>query len=182
MNLRTKMRVGDVVRWHIVRTARPQTLAEHLYRTWLLATELHARAGLPASTLQHTQHWALTHDLPEVLIGDMPTPVKRTIEARAQDPDIWKKLERDLAPDSGQLLVVDTPTAYVVKIADCLEGWGFLYVEGVGGHADDTKVRLSARALATATEAAIDFPAYKWAEATRAVLAELSAGKVEHCE
>lgn len=181
MNLRTKMRVGDVVRWHIVRTVRQQTLAEHLYKVWLLTEELHRRIGLPPDTKGAALEWALTHDLPEVLLGDLPTPVKRAIEGRAKDSDFWRKLEREMLPEHKQRTIVGTPTAYVVKIADCIEGWHFLFNEGVNAHGADTMDRLRRRARGIADAAQKLWPEFHWVDATDAVIEELMSGEIEHC-
>jgi 5'-deoxynucleotidase len=181
MNLRTKMRVGDVTRWHIVRTTRQQTLAEHLYKVWLLTSELHDAIGLPRETKQQALDWALTHDLPEVLVGDLPTPVKRAVEKRAGDTDIWRKLERDMFPDSRQVTVADTPTSNVVKIADCIEGYHFLVVEAVGEHAIDTKDQLLNRSLFVARKAEGLWGDYQWVNGTKEVLYRLANDSIQHC-
>ena len=85
MNLRTKMRVGDVTRFHIVRTHRAQTLAEHLYKTWLLVDELWTACALPEAQLSQARNWALRHDLPEILTGDMSGLNDRVMRVQ-QDP------------------------------------------------------------------------------------------------
>lgn len=187
MNLRTLMRCGDVKRWHIVRTAREQTLAEHLYKTWLLANQLHTLIGLPESTRAMTQQWALTHDQPEILMGDPPTPTKRAMEQRTGDADIWLKLEREIMSDNDkpfddwvQKLVVGTPTQGVVKIADNLEGWHFLTIEGIGPHAKDSERILLMRTQAIAAKAQSTWPEFRWVAAMDDVIELLTSGKIEH--
>jgi len=187
MNLRTMMRCGDVVRWHTVRTARQQTLAEHLYKTWLLAGELHTLVGLPDSTRIITLQWALTHDQPEILMGDPPTPTKRFIEQFIGDPDIWRRIERDIMADTDkthdnfmQKLIADTPSQYVVKIADQIEGWHFISIEGIGPHAEDSRRIPMMRMQAVAAQAQARWPEFRWAAAMDDVIELLTEGKIEH--
>lgn len=187
MNLRTLMRCGDVTRWHMVRTARQQTVAEHLYKTWLLANELHTLAGLPESTREITSRWALTHDQPEILLGDSPTPTKRHIEQLAGDPNIWRRVEREVMIDHDrtfedymQQMVEGTPSQFVVKIADQIEGWHFITIEGIGPHAEDSRRIPMMRMQALAAQAQNKWPEYRWAAAMDDVIALLTEGKIEH--
>ena len=76
MQIDEKMRVAHVKRWQIVRTAREQTLAEHLYRVWLLVRELGPLVGLTPDEVRAAENFALLHDLPEIKTGDIATPVK----------------------------------------------------------------------------------------------------------
>lgn len=180
MNFRTKMRVGHVLRWNIVRSYRTQTLAEHLYRVWLVAGELCRQLNLSPVETRVICDAALLHDLPEVLIGDLPTPTKRAIEQRAGNPDIWKKLERDVSghipPDPGTL------ASHIVKIADCIEGWYFMHEEGIGEHAADTKLTLMKRARDVAVEASVIFPNHHLLEATDRIMVDLMKLPVEHAQ
>jgi 5'-deoxynucleotidase len=169
-----------VLRWNIVRTARTQTLAEHLYRTWLLTKELCKHLNLDQSATAICERWALMHDYPEILIGDLPTPTKRAIEQRTGNPDIWKKLERDVC-DVIQAKP-GTVEAYVVKIADCIEGWYFLVEEGMGEHADDTRFTLMSRAHEVAQEAGAEYPLLPFVDATNRVMVDLRKLPVEHAQ
>src|SRR3970040_2030008 len=93
MNIATKLRVGDVVRFHIVRTARQQTLAGHHHRLWLIVCELIKRLQL-AGYCAGAEEYALTHDMAEILTGDLPTPFKRALERFAASPTLIADLEK----------------------------------------------------------------------------------------
>ena len=74
-------RMKYITRWALMRSARPETLSEHTADTAILAHTLcligqhclseggEARPDVVATA-------ALYHDAPEILTGDMPTPVK----------------------------------------------------------------------------------------------------------
>lgn len=79
-----------IARWALMRNAQPENLSEHSLEcailTHALVTLHNARfgAGEPLSA-ERAATLALFHDVPEVLTGDLPTPVKyhtlRTREA-----------------------------------------------------------------------------------------------------
>ena len=128
-------RMKYITRWGLMRNTRPENLSEHALEVAVLAHALaligQKRLGLPldpnrAATL------ALFHDAPEILTGDLPTPVKYA------DPAIksaYKQVEReaagrlldmlpeDLREDYRPLLMpgpADTPLRPLIKAADKL--------------------------------------------------------------
>ncbi len=147
INLKDRMRAGTVKRWHIVATHRDQTLAEHHYRVWVIADELYRKvAGAHYSESVHheVQGWALAHDEPEILMGDVPTPTKHLLEAVVSDPgdrSIFRDIETKLCPAwaSTERAIRNTPSAYIVKLADLMEAAYFLHEEGYGDHAARVK-------------------------------------------
>lgn len=79
-----------MTRWHSVRVGRPQTLAEHHYLVSIFTNKL-AKDILPEITdterLQMVEY-AMWHDLPEIICGDLPSPLKmlkRYTHLRAED-------------------------------------------------------------------------------------------------
>lgn len=74
-------RMKYITRWSLMRNGRPETLSEHTADTALLAHMLcliaqnctGTGAGLRPEVVATA---ALYHDAPEILTGDMPTPVK----------------------------------------------------------------------------------------------------------
>ncbi|MEG2204169.1 MAG: 5'-deoxynucleotidase [Oscillospiraceae bacterium] len=72
-------RIKLIHRWGLMRCARPETLAEHTLETALLTHALlelgNARLGRGLDPGQGVL-LALYHDCPEILTGDLPTPVK----------------------------------------------------------------------------------------------------------
>jgi 5'-deoxynucleotidase YfbR-like HD superfamily hydrolase len=72
--------LADIGRWSIVRTIRYQSVATHSYYVALMMPRLLRQYGIddPALLLLATEY-ALSHDMSEVLTGDVPTPAKKRI-------------------------------------------------------------------------------------------------------
>src|SRR5699024_6785133 len=73
-------RMKHITRWALMHSTRTETLSEHTADTALLAhtlgliaRDMLGQAGVRPETLAAA---ALYHDAPEILTGDMPTPVK----------------------------------------------------------------------------------------------------------
>lgn len=128
-------RSANVTRWHSVNCHRYPSIAEHSYLVTMYARELLARI-MPDATVQEQldlMQYALVHDLPEVLTGDMATPIKRKLESlypEGQSP--LDKIEEDLCPDYKIMKdkVKDTALIRIAKLADILEAIKFIDVEG----------------------------------------------------
>jgi len=78
-------RMKYISRWALMRNATPESLSEHSLETAILAHALvtlqNARFGGELSTegalsAQRAAALAIFHDAPEILTGDLPTPVK----------------------------------------------------------------------------------------------------------
>ena len=73
-------RMRYIERWGLMRTAAPENLAEHTLDTAILAYALAAitrdALGLDGPAPETCAAAALLHDAPEILTGDLPTPVK----------------------------------------------------------------------------------------------------------
>lgn len=138
------MRSGHVKRWQIVRVAREQTIAEHMYRVWLITEMLCKAVGTPEELGSRACAWALVHDLPEVVTGDIATPTKKAMRDHLKVDDPMRTIELSLSdsyarvwheakavPASG-----NWPSAYeLVKLADLIEAHCFLGCEAMGEHA-----------------------------------------------
>ena len=79
-------RMKYITRWSLMRSARPESLSEHTADTALLAHTLCLIARHITGTGADIRPdvvatAALYHDAPEILTGDMPTPVKYKNEA-----------------------------------------------------------------------------------------------------
>lgn len=119
----------DTKRWTIVRVSREQTVAEHQYRVWVLATSLydHLMDGTPHNSFEREAvgFWALVHDADEIWTGDLPSPIKSLLEYLS--PGILKKLKDKVLDDNLPQVaasmrgIESTYAATVVKIAECVE-------------------------------------------------------------
>ncbi len=163
LTLTQKLRTGHLVRWHMVRVARQQTVAEHMYRVYLITQSLCQALGVDdPNELMLAESWALWHDLPEVVLGDIPTPTKELMgdlrhEEMNMDDDF-----RDLARAvTGDCPVVE----YIVKLADLAESIEFLRIEGMGPRAGEIQHNLRASHGTVWFEARKRWPEYNWATA-----------------
>lgn len=136
--------LGSVIRWHTLRTARHQTLADHKARVALLAVWLGHR--LPVGRFGHQNELevlraALLHDVPETQFGDMPNPAKQVINAwlgelpgepDAQDFDTQVG-ERFWAARGATdpMAQVGEVAGKLLKVADVLEAACFYWTEGL---------------------------------------------------
>ena len=92
-------RMKYITRWSLMRNGRPESLSEHTADTALLAHTLcliarnctGTGAGLRPEVVATA---ALYHDAPEILTGDMPTPVKYKNDALRT---AYKAVERESA-------------------------------------------------------------------------------------
>lgn len=143
------LRIGHIKRWHNVNVAREQTVGEHSFMVMLIALHLYAKmVGCPKADndpwreLSVLLIGAMFHDAPEAAGGDTPTPAKRLIREITGDPDIFDKLDKFLMPE---LPYIGGPAPMgelgkMIKMADAIEGYHFIYNNGVGTHAEIVKM------------------------------------------
>lgn len=99
-------RMKYITRWSLMRNGRPETLSEHTADTALLAHMLCLIAQNCTGTVaglrpEVVATAALYHDAPEILTGDMPTPVKYKNDALRS---AYKAVERESARVMASLL------------------------------------------------------------------------------
>jgi 5'-deoxynucleotidase len=157
MNLSEQLRASHVKRWHIVQTARNQTVAEHSFNVAVIAGSLAAAMHWPG-LLQNSHklellQWALSHDMIEAVTGDIPTPFKKRLN-EAAGMDVVSGAE-DLV-DSEQMAqyrkIKGTVVESIVKIADLIEAIYFLSDNGIGAHASSVVGLLSHQLLVMVDE------------------------------
>lgn len=130
MNLGELMRIGDVKRWHTVRTALDQTLADHSARVALIALRLYwyHTGRTDNADIAALLTTALLHDAAEVHLGDPPPAGKTTAYVAAE-----VVLLSDLPPlfKGG---VQNYELKSIVKVADRIEAWLWIRENAVGNH------------------------------------------------
>lgn len=129
MRINDLMRVSHVTRWQIVRVAREQTLAEHLYRVFLLVREFGPRVGLTVEEVKAAEEFALVHDLPEIMTGDIASPVKSML------PPLDHIEAQFTRQHINAMAGCTRKSLKLVKMCDLIEAAVFLSVEGMGQHA-----------------------------------------------
>lgn len=88
---------GQVKRWHVKRTHRTQTVAEHTFGMLMLVKQMveEDSTGFEPFEVLDLYNAILHHDLPELMTGDIPAPIKR---AHPQLGPILEIVEAELAP------------------------------------------------------------------------------------
>ena len=136
INLELSLRVCEVKRWTVVHLSAPQSVAEHQYRVWLLAMAMYsALEDLPHNTSERAmvEMMALSHDIQEVITGDIPSTFKRISDAT--HPGVVDTMEGMARTHMGWPPMgahVNTAGGRIVKIADYAESLLFLHQNG--GH------------------------------------------------
>lgn len=129
-------RMRYIARWALMRNTRTENVEEHSYEVAVLA---HALAVIGRDVFQKDLNpdaiaaAALFHDAPEIITGDLPTPIKyynpdiktayKQVEAVAQDK-LLSMLPPELAPAYEPLVRESDPDVRrYVKAADKLSAW-----------------------------------------------------------
>lgn len=125
-------RMKNIYRWGLMRNTRRENLSEHSLETAQIAHAL-ALIGNKRLGKKYNADFAATvamyHDTPEIITGDMPTPVKYyngEIKAaygeieRAAEKRLIDMLPEDFREDFARLYSPDRDTARLVKAADKL--------------------------------------------------------------
>lgn len=170
------VRLSHVKRWHSVRVAREQSVAEHSYLVTMIAIHI-ARLVLPEfreDMRRDLMDWCLRHDLPEVYTGDTSPVLKRLITERTGE-DLIARIEYESCIDyqRAEGRVKGTPLYILYKIADTLEGAVFLRDEAVGEYTKSIYQRYRATAIKLFDMANEKWPAYPWLEVRDQVFYEL---------
>ena len=101
-----------MTRWHIVATAKRQSLAEHSFNVAMIAGYICDEIGeVSPARKRRIMYFALHHDIDEVIYGDIPSPAKK--------------------PDMPRLEVLDDR---VLKLADLLDMYTFIRANAVDRH------------------------------------------------
>ncbi len=124
-SLRDVMKLSNVKRWGIVEMSREQSVAEHSYNVALISLGLiyNTHLGVQPQKVSIMLKWALCHDLPELLTGDLPTVIKGSMG------DAIAKLEKDNFPQlvayGSDVKEYDRAIYDIVKLADLIDAYQF---------------------------------------------------------
>ncbi len=119
------MNLSNIKRWGIIDMSREQSVAEHSYNVAMISSYLinHINTStFDADLLKcQTVSWALVHDLPEILSGDIPTPMKSYLK------DSISKMEEEKFPKWHQFkeTIEGTLVQKIVKVADFVDAIQF---------------------------------------------------------
>lgn len=117
----TFLKLSSIQRWGILEMSKPQSVAEHSFNVAIIANELLSvhKHDIDPKTRSLTFEWALVHDVPESMTGDIPTPTKKWL------CDKLREIETDNFPDyaaAKELLQHSAPGVFV-KVADWIEAY-----------------------------------------------------------
>ena len=129
------MKLSTIKRWGIIDTSRNQSVAEHTYNVTMIALMIFNKlvddttgANIGGKVTEKDRAtlltWALVHDLPEILTGDLPTVIKADMR-EAIDKLENKHFPMTMAYERAtKKVIID-----IVKVADCMEAvrWASLY-------------------------------------------------------
>lgn len=121
-------RASDVTRWQIVKTMRSQSVAEHSYQVAMITARICGMLDYDREYTARAVWYALIHDIPEVLTGDIVSPVKKIISTNALEQ--FEGSIRVL----GSHVSEDANIRRVVKLADMLEAVKFLTENATTDH------------------------------------------------
>lgn len=128
--------LGSVTRWHTLRTARAQTLADHKARVALLAVWLGHRLPVGrfgAMDELEILRLALLHDAPETVFGDVPNPSKQALNLiELMDFDAVVEGQFWQARGASNPMATASDLARrLLKVADVVEAACFYWLEGI---------------------------------------------------
>lgn len=174
LNIRDILRAQDVTRWQIVR-AKKQSVAEHTFAVQAILMRLvpllmanfkgAQRDNFAEDFLCQCIKGAFWHDIPEVITGDIASPVKRLIRDGG-DISPLDDLETRIDPAFTKYYVNASPlVAATIKLADLMEM--VYHLNEYGDQRQNSHSWRVAQGLNNVLTAHIykcneDFPAFDW--------------------
>jgi 5'-deoxynucleotidase len=165
LTLEERLRTGHVHRWQIVNVHRQQTLAEHLYLVRVITLEIAKVALFADVDILLAEQWALEHDVPEVVTGDLATPVKAAMREAIPHDDPVRRIELSISQRYCDLYSVVKEKDHVrtlVKMADLIEAVNFLTEEAKGVHGNTVRKRLWDTLYRLVIDSNKKHPDYDW--------------------
>ncbi len=125
MKINDILRASGVTRWHIVRTVRPQSLAEHTFDVVMIARAIAKNAGIDDYEIIKA---ALLHDLDEIVTGDIPTPTKERARQNGWElNELYKSV-------TGREITDHEAT--IIHLADKMADLHWLWLHALGPHSN----------------------------------------------
>lgn len=140
LNLKDVYRATDVNRWGIVKVARNQSIAEHSFQVAMIASRICDLLGEHQCFKDNVVWRALTHDLTEVLTGDLASPLKPLLGDEAQAR--LKSFEQSITILGLPQAQGESKAQQVVKAADLIEAIAFLDQNAMTSHGEWVKCKL----------------------------------------
>lgn len=133
LTLRQMLRASYVHRWHIINVVKPQSVAEHTFNVCLIAEFISKLLG-QENEIPNLYRYALHHDIPEVVIGDIPTPAKSLLglDKSSKMDDLCIELD-------WWSICSDDKVKRIIKLADYVDAISYLALNGVGKQAADVR-------------------------------------------
>lgn len=122
-------KAGYVSRYHTHTLIRGQSVAEHTYGVLAILAVL-TDFQVPNSLLLA----ALMHDVPEAVIGDMPSPIRRALTEAYGEGHALNRMEADVLRDNGMSFELSAEQERLLKLADMLEGLCYCQLEIARGN------------------------------------------------
>ena len=112
--MRDRLRANSVRRWHIVNTARSQSVAEHSYNVAVICMAILNQLNMGDYWGDKCCRLAIEHDQDEVVTGDIPS--------NSKDGDWKNKFNGPISP------------AMIVKMADLIDAYTWMSTNATDQH------------------------------------------------
>ena len=162
-------RSAHVTRWHSVGVHRNQSVAEHSALTAFYTEMILLKVNPSVTTEEHLTalRYSLWHDQPEVVTGDLCTPLKRLLENYFSGASPLEELEKIICSQYKELStkIEGTYLKNVTKLADFLDAIVFLEEEGKEKHAQTIKQKIITHFNKLVIQSSKSYPEHQWESA-----------------
>ena len=134
------MRLYEIKRWSMVEVRRQQNVAEHTFAVMIIAEAIY-EVLYPVShnsfAKDSVRRWAMYHDAEEYWVTDMPSPVKRAIQAAKGGPEALDAITEKACNQALQEYlnlrrgIKGTMPEAIVRLADRLEALSYFNEYGL---------------------------------------------------
>lgn len=131
----------DCPRWTVLKTLRPQSVAEHCFGVAVIALELLDRLSNAGPTLDadmrlQVLEWAIAHDAPETLTGDIDGKFKREFPVMRSNVAHAEAMSFPWYNRASTFVQQYPYVNAIVKLADKIEAAAYIRMWGKGGRCD----------------------------------------------